>query len=159
MTSPDSELNHRAIGIALFNETWTLMETEGRTVEQDDAMLHMAHASAHHWRSPGSGATPNNLARSEWQVSRVYTVLGRAEPAGYHARRCLEICQQHGIADWDIAYAYEALARAAVVAGDAEAARSWTEQAYAASEQIAAEAERGHLLRDLQTLPDPSMPA
>ena len=101
--------------------------------EQDDAMLHMAHASAHHWRSEGSGATANNLARSEWQVSRVYTVLGRAEPAGYHARRCLEICQDNGIGDWDLGYAYEALARAAVTAGDTEAARSWAAQAHAAA--------------------------
>jgi hypothetical protein len=155
MTSTGNDVNHRALGIELFNQTWTLMEQPHRTVAEDDAMLHMAHASAHHWRSEGSGATANNLARSEWQVSRVYTVLGRAEPATYHARRCLEICQDNGIGDWDIAYAYEALARAAVTGGDTEAARSWTEQAYAAAEQIAEDGERRHLLDDLETLPTP----
>ncbi|MEO6702140.1 MAG: MerR family transcriptional regulator [Jatrophihabitantaceae bacterium] len=153
MTSKDGGLDHRALGIELFNQTWTLMEAEDRTVEQDDAMLHMAHASAHHWRSPGSGATPNNFARSEWQVSRVYTVLRRPEPAAYHARRCLEICQANGIGDWDIAFAYEALARAAGIAGDAETARSWADQAYAAADDIANEEERKMLLLDLETLP------
>jgi len=156
MTSTDSEINHRALGIALFNQTWDLMELPERSVEQDDAMLHMAHASAHHWRSEGSGATANNLARSEWQVSRVYTVLGRAEPAGYHARRCLEICQDNGIGDWDLGYAYEALARAAVVAGDLGTARRWAGKAHAQLDQIAKEGERKHLREDLATLPQPT---
>jgi hypothetical protein len=155
MTDNDT-INHRALGIALFNQTWTLMELPQRSVEQDDAMLHMAHASAHHWRSEGSGATANNLARSEWQVSRVYTVLGRGEPAGYHARRCLQICQDNGIGDWDLGYAYEAMARAAVTAGDLEAARRWAAQAHAALDRIAKEGEREHLREDLATLPEPA---
>ena len=156
MTSTGDALDHRAIGIQLFNRTWALMDKQDRSVEEDDAMLHMAHASAHHWRSEGSGATANNLARSEWQVSRVYTVLGRAEPAGYHARRCLEICQDNGIGDWDLGYAYEALARAAVVAGDLGTARSWAGKAHAQLDQIAKEGERKHLREDLATLPEPA---
>ena len=67
----DQTVNHRAIGIDLFNRVWELMDKQDRSVEEDDAMLHMAHASAHHWRAEGTGATANNLARSEWQVSRV----------------------------------------------------------------------------------------
>lgn len=151
--SNDERLNHRAIGIELFNSTWELMGKPDRSVEEDDAMLHMAHASAHHWRAAGSGATANNLARSEWQVSRVYTVLGRGEPAGYHARRCLEICQANEIGDWDLAYAYEALARAASTAGDLEAANRWAEQARRAAADIAADEDRQLLLTDLATIP------
>ncbi|MDQ2838669.1 MAG: MerR family transcriptional regulator [Actinomycetota bacterium] len=153
MTNDGKEIDHRALGIELFNATWTLMDKDSRTLEEDDAMLHMAHASAHHWRSEGSGATPNNLARSEWQVSRMYTVLRRPEPAAHHARRCLEICQANGIGDWDIAYAYEALARAAGIAGDTETARSWADQAHRAAEDIAEDEERRMLLLDLETLP------
>lgn len=153
MTGSDETLDHRAIGIDLFNRTWDLMGKQDRTVEEDDAMLHMAHASAHHWRAEGTGATAENLARSEWQVSRVYTVLGRGEPAGYHARRCLEICQANGIGDWDLAFAYEALARAASVAGDLPAARSWVEQARRAAGDIAEDEDRDAVLADLATIP------
>ena len=152
MTDSDDTLNHRAIGVDLFNRTWDLMGKQGRTVEEDDAMLHMAHASAHHWRAEGTGATPHNLARSEWQVSRVYTVLGRGEPAEYHARRCLEICQANGIGDWDLAYAYEALARAASVAGDQAAASSWAEQARRAAADVAEDEDRDAVLTDLATI-------
>ena len=114
-------------------------------------MLHMAHASAHHWRCEGSGATAHNLARSEWQVSRVYTVLGRAEPAGHHARRCLEICQANGIGDWDLGFAYEALARAAAVSGDLDAARHWV--GLARQVAVAEDPDRDLLLADLATVP------
>jgi hypothetical protein len=156
MTTSDQPVNHRAIGIELFNRTWELMGKQDRTVDEDDAMLHMAHASAHHWRAEGTGATANNLARSEWQVSRVYTVLGRGEPACYHARRCLEICQANGIGDWDLAYAYEALARAASAAGDVAAAEKWAEQARRAADDIAEDDDRELLLTDLATIPGPN---
>lgn len=149
MTEPS--IDHRALGIELFNRTWTLLDKPDRSQADDDAMLHMAHASAHHWRSEGSGATAHNLARSEWQVSRVYSVLGRAEPAGYHARRCLETCQANGIGDWDLGFAYEAMARAAAVSGDLGAARHWVELARQVA--VAEDPDRELLLADLATVP------
>jgi tetratricopeptide (TPR) repeat protein len=116
-------------------------------------MLLSANASAYHWRQVG---TPANFARSEWQMSRVYSVLGRAEPALHHARRCLQICQDNGIGDWDLGFAYEALARAAAVAGDRDAAQAWADQAYEAALDIAEDEERDVLLTDLSTIPDVS---
>ena len=97
---------------------------------------------------------PNNRQRSEWQVSRVYAVLHRSEPCLHHAQRVLDICIANGIGDWDIAFAYEALARGHAVAGDAEAARAMTERALEAAEAIAEnEDSRKLLLADLETIP------
>jgi DNA-binding transcriptional MerR regulator len=136
----------------LFNETWRLMEREDRTALDDDAMIHTAHASRYHWgRAPGAVAA--NLARGEWQISRVYAVLHRAEPALHHARRVLEICKENGIGDWDLAFAYEAVARAHAVAGDARQAREFTDQALAAAEEIAEDEDRELVLADLETVP------
>ena len=142
---PDTE---RKLGASLFNGTWTLMEMENRTPEQDDGMIHMAHASAHHWRQVGK---PENFARSEWQCSRMYTVVGRAEPALWHARRCLEICEQHGIGDWDLGFAYEALARAHGVAGDAAERERYLTLAREQAARIAEDEDRELLLADLAT--------
>ena len=86
----------RQLAIDLFNHVWTLIGTPDRTREQDTEMIHAAHASRHHW---GEVGTPVNFARGEWQVSRVYSVLGRAEPALVHARLCLDTCVEHGIGD------------------------------------------------------------
>jgi DNA-binding transcriptional MerR regulator len=108
----------RRLGVDLFNKTWTLMEASSRTREDDDELVHCAHASAYHWQQVGTQA---NRARSEWQCSRVYTLLGLAGPALRHARRCLELVEgaPEEMEDWDLAAAYEALARAHMVAGDA----------------------------------------
>ncbi|WP_198042208.1 MerR family transcriptional regulator [Kitasatospora azatica] len=157
MTSQDTQQNtagtasdERRTAVDLFNGVWRLLEKEDRSTEEDDLMLHMAHASRYHWGQVGA---PVNLSRGEWQCSRVYSVLGRAEPALHHARRGLEICRAHGIGDWDLAYAYESLARAHAVAGDREQARAWTEQALAAAEDIAQAEDRELVLTDLESIP------
>jgi DNA-binding transcriptional MerR regulator len=142
----------RLLAAQLFNETWRLLELENRSRDDDDRMIHTAHASRYHW-GHAPGATPANLARGEWQISRVYAVLGRPEPALHHARRVLDICQENGIGDWDLAFAYEALARAHAVAGDAAQARHYTDQALAAAKDIAEDAERQLVLADLETIP------
>jgi DNA-binding transcriptional MerR regulator len=149
-TDPNVTTDERRLAAALFNGTWALLEKENRTRDEDDAMVHMAHASRHHW---GRIGTPANLARGEWQCSRVYAVLERPEPCLHHAQRCLDICQENGIADWDLAFAYEALARAYAVAGDAERAQAHTEQALAAAEEIATDEDRELVLSDLESIP------
>lgn len=80
-------------------------------------MLHMAHASYHHWSACGTTA---NRARGEWQVARVYCELGRPESARYHAARCLELASSDGdgLEDWDLSAAHQACAHAALIAGD-----------------------------------------
>jgi hypothetical protein len=118
----------RLLAAQLFNETWRLMEQQGRSRQDDDRMIHAAHASRYHWGQVAD-ATPAHLARGEWQISRVYALLGRPEPAVHHARRVLDLCQENDIGDWDLAFAYEALARAHAVAGDAAAARHYTDLA------------------------------
>lgn len=147
MLDPEAE---RRLGAELFNHVWGLLELENRSTEQDDQMVHAAHASAWHWRRAGKA---ENFARSEWQCSRVYAVLGRSEPALHHARRSLELCERNGIGDFDLAFAYEALARAHALAGDAGQARHMTGLALAACEHIADPQDKQIVLADLGTIP------
>lgn len=63
---------HERFAIELFNLVWDLMDREVRTPEEDDRMLHAAHASRFHW---GEIGTPLEFERGEWQISRVYSVL------------------------------------------------------------------------------------
>jgi tetratricopeptide (TPR) repeat protein len=142
----------RLLAAQLFNETWRLMELQGRGRQDDDRMIHTAHASRYHWGQV-PGVTPTHLARGEWQISRVYATLGRAEPALHHARRVLDLCRENGIGDFDLAFAYEALARACAVAGDNGGAREHTDQALAAAADITGDEDRGLLLTDLETIP------
>lgn len=144
-----TDVDHRRLGVDLFNHAWTLLEKADRTPAEDDELLHATHASAYHWSRVGA---PENLARGEWQVSRVNAVLGRGEAALHHAQRCLDHCLEHGIGDWDLAYAYEALARAHKVAGDEAEYRRNLELARNAGTRIAEDDDREHLERDLAEL-------
>jgi hypothetical protein len=146
--TPEEE---RRLAVDLFNRGWTLMETDERTTEQDDELINTAHASAYHWTQVG---TPANRARSEWQLSRVYVVLERVEPALHHARRCQEICEAHpeAMEDWDLPYAHEALARAHALAGDADEAGRHAATARELAAGVAGAKDREHLEEDLATL-------
>ena len=144
--------NHRALGVKLFNHVWTLLEKGDRTPAETDEMIHAAHASRFHW-CRAAGAESFNLARGEWQCSRVYAVLGRGEPALWHAWRCVAINEANGTADWDIASAYEAMARASAVAGDPVAAAEWKAKSTAALDGIADQDDRDIIEGDLATLP------
>jgi hypothetical protein len=140
---------HRTYAVELFNLTWELLDQAERTPEQDDKMIHAAHASRHHW---GEIGTPLELERGEWQISRVYAVLQRPEAALYHAQRCLDLCQANGIGDFDLAFAYEALARAYAVAGEGTKSGAYVELATKAADEIAAEDNRAYLESELLTL-------
>jgi hypothetical protein len=133
----------------LFNYTWTLLEMADRTAHESEMMLDSAHASRLFWDGIG---TPVNHARGEWQISRVYATLARAEPALHHAQRCLDICVEHTLGAFDLGFAYEALARAHAVAGNKAQVAQFYEKACATAELITPTDDRNLLLADLETV-------
>lgn len=144
---------HRRLGTELFNHVWTLLDTEDRTPEQVDEMIDAAHASGWHWSQAGTVA---NRARSAWQIARVYSTLGRPEPALWHARRCVELAEEAvrtGVADdWDVAAALEGLARAQATAGDGVAAEATAARARRALDAIADPEDRATIEKDLDSI-------
>ena len=143
----------RQLGVDLYNSTWTLIEKADRTTAETDEMIHRAHASRWHWARVGE---PINLARGEWLCSRVYATLGRGEPALWHARRCVEIDESlpdDARESWDLAAAYEAMARASFAAGDPASGALWKAKATTALEAIAEADDREPIAQDLATLP------
>ena len=147
--TPQTKESHRKFAIDLFNLTWNLLDKKDRTPEEDDKMIHAAHASRFHW---GEIGTPLEFERGEWQISRVYSVLKRSEPALYHAKRCLEICKKNNIGDFDIAFAYEALARAYAAAGLKSQCNENMELARKAGQQIKREDDKKYFLSELATI-------
>ncbi len=141
---------HKRFAMRAFNDAWTLIEKADRTPEEDDTLLNTTHASRYHW---GVVGTPQHLAIGEWQISHIYTLLKRVEPALYHAQRCLDVCLEHGVGDFALAYAYEALCRAYTTAGDSVQANTFRAEAIRASEFIAEAEDREKLLQDLSTVP------
>src|SRR3954449_4463612 len=141
--------DRRKLAADLFNHTWSLLDKADRSEHETELMVHAAHASRFLWEEIGE---PVNHARGEWQVSRAYAVAERPEPALHHAQLCLAICEQHGIGDFDLAFAHEALARAHKLAGDEAAAAEHDRLAREAAEHIADAEDKDLLLADLDGL-------
>jgi hypothetical protein len=124
---------HQKFAIDLFNQSWQLLELENRTEDDDEKMLQSAYASCYHWREAG---TALNQARGEWMISHVNAVLGRSEAALHHAKRTLALCEKNGFADFDIAFAYEAMARALAACEDCPGYMKYFSLAQQAGEKI-----------------------
>jgi hypothetical protein len=131
-------------------ETWTLLEREDRTPADDEHMIHAAHASAFHWAVVGGALVST---RADWLLSHVYTVLGHAAPGRMYALRCLATCEREGIGDFDLAYAYEAMARSAAAAHDAKEAKEWRTKAERAGASIADPEDKEIFMGDLVAEP------
>lgn len=139
----------RQLAAGLFNRVWKLLENTDRAPAEAEEMLHAAHASRWHWLQIGDAT---NAARGEWQIARVYSVLRRIEPALHHAARCLQICEENKIGGFDLAFAHEALARAAALAGAAPRRDHHLQTAHALAAQISDAEDRDWLLQNLRTV-------
>jgi hypothetical protein len=144
-----SEEEHKKFAVDLFNLTWSLLDKKDRTKEEDDKMIHAAHASRFHWGEIGK---PLHFERGEWQISRVYSVMRRSEPALYHAKRCLEICKENNIGDFDIAFAYEVMARAHTIADNKAECEKYIKLAKEAGEEIKKKEDRDYFFSELKTI-------
>jgi hypothetical protein len=121
---------HRQAAIEANNSTWEILAKQPDQISADEAeeMTRRAYAAAYHWQR-AEGATPTNAARAEWLLSRVWSVRRVGQLALAHAERCLDLCQGHSLVDFDLAYAYEAMARAHAVQGEVQAATHYRQLA------------------------------
>jgi hypothetical protein len=140
---------HRHFGVELFNRTWDLLDTADRTTDQDAELLAAALGSRHHWRQVGE---PKNFAISDWQVSRVFAVSGAADLARAFAAQSLQLCHEHDLSAFLHGYAYEGLARAALVGGDEATALAHIASARRFAADVTDDEDRTLLERDLDEL-------
>jgi hypothetical protein len=143
---------HKELAICLFNETWNLIGKEPRTIEEDLLMIHKAHASLYHWLQVG---TCLHEARGQWQVSRVYAVLKWHQPALAHGERSLQLCLENGFGDFDLAFGYEAVARAHQLAGNPSDAKKFIELGHKAAAAIQKAEDQKYFLKELANIRAP----
>ncbi len=139
---------HKRFAIDYFNKTWDLLDKPEHTPEEGLLMIHRAHTSRCHW---GEVGTPLEFARGEWQVSRVYAVLGRGEAALIHALECLRLCEANGYGDFDIAFAHESVARAYAALGDKGNFQTYYANAIELGNKIASKDDRDYFFSDLKS--------
>jgi uncharacterized protein YndB with AHSA1/START domain len=111
---------HRSQAIEANNATWDLLDGEESPQNAED-LLRGAYAAAYHWQRVGS-ATPANECRARCLLSKAHLRAGLGERALHYADSSLAATAEHGLADFDLAYAHEARARALAWLGRREEA-------------------------------------
>jgi len=131
----DSKEAHREFAIKSNGRIWALLEKQDRSQLENDELLYAAYASCYHWLQAGTGV---HQQRGEYLISKAHVSLGQASEALRHARRCLALTEQHRevMKDFDLAYAYECLARAHALHGDLDEAATHYRRARELGDQI-----------------------
>jgi tetratricopeptide (TPR) repeat protein len=139
---------HQHFARALNGQVWGLIEKPDRSQSEDEQMVHAAHASCYHWLQVGTGL---HQQRAEWLIAHVYAELGLADSALRHATRCFELTNEFAdlIQDFDLAYAYEGVARAHALAGNRDQALEYIQLAEERGEAIKGEQDKAIFLGDL----------
>lgn len=137
---------HKKMAVDCFNKTWEYIEKDDRTPLDDEMMICSAHASRYHWGQIGEEI---NFQRGEWQISRVYSILKRAEPAQFHAKLCLELTEKNDFKGFDLAFANECMARASAAAGNKEDFEKYYELAKEAGGKIEGKEDQDYFFSDL----------
>lgn len=151
MTTPaiDLALAHRHFAARCFNAAWDLIDKVDRTPDEDDQMLHVAHASVWHW-TQREDCSPVKLSIGYWQLSRVCALARRPDEARHYAAKCLKVTPPDE--PFYVGYAHEALARAEKLAGNADAAARHLEAGRGQASAVKDESDRQALAADLDSL-------
>ena len=130
--SPDDIATwHRTFAPAAFNHTWTLLDSEVLSREQEEEMLSSTFAQRYHWYVVGK---PRNWAIADWQVARVAAMIGYFDLARRFGERSLEVGIEHDLGPFVVGFAHEAIARAAAQVDDVD---TFTEHLSLARAQLA----------------------
>lgn len=121
---------HKKTARKCFNEAWDYLDKKSRDANDEQQMLHLAHASRYHWGFVGNA---RNFAVGYWQLSRVYTALNEPRLALHFAKSALEITQRNNLSD-NLPSAYEGMARAYAVAKEKRSAMDYIKKARQALE-------------------------
>ena len=143
---------HHYMGIEMNIQTWNLLEKENRNKQDDVRMVNFAQASLYHWRKSHKFESVNEQ-RGQYTLSRVYAVLGKGKEALSYAEETSRLTIEQDLKDFDLAYSYEALARANAASGNKKDCAKWLEKALEVGASIQCEDAKKYFILDLENEP------
>lgn len=129
----DVALWQRRLASQANNRAWTLAEMLHRSADEDEEMLHAAHAAMYFWKIVG---TPSNHAHAAQLLAHVYALLRLPGPAARYLSKSLPHFTRHDCAPWELAFVHAVAANVAAAEGDAAAYAKHYSEAKAAATQI-----------------------
>ncbi len=110
----------RALAALAHNLAAHLREGPNRDAQATDLMIEAATRSRTAWTSVGGWL---EIERADWHLAMCHAAAGQGEDALFHARATLAACEAHGADGFEFCFAWQALAEAALAAGQPELAR------------------------------------
>ena len=143
---------NKYFAVKFNNAIWPLLEKPGKTEEENNELINLAHASLLHW-SKRPDCKKINLQRGEYMIAVAYTEAKRKEPALYHAKRCKAITNEDPEEndDFDLPYSLLALAGAFYLNGFKEEADKYLEEAQKLGDSIKGEVDKKIFMEDLRS--------
>lgn len=140
---------HKEFAVKANGEVWALLDKPDRTHQEDLLLIEAAYTSLYHWRAAG---TPVHVQRGEWLLAHIFTGLKMPQLALAHAEICYELTESASekMADFDLAYGNEGMARALAVNGLLEEARPYLERAARFGAAIADAEDKSIFMNDFQ---------
>jgi hypothetical protein len=116
----DDPQSTRALAALAHNLAAHLREAPIRTAESIALMVEAATRSRAAWASVGGWL---EIERADWHLAMCHATAGQGEDALVHARATVAACEAHGADGFEFCFAWQALAEAALAAGQPALAR------------------------------------
>lgn len=128
----------RWFAVECNNAAWDLLDKAERTADETERLLHVAHASVHHWLAAGNEL---NHLRGLVLLANVYASASLPEGARLYADKALVLSAAAGETQtpFDRATTLAAVSRAYLVAGDQVRAKEFFALAQHAAEKLDAD--------------------
>lgn len=134
------------------NRAWQLSESPARTAEEDEEMLHAAHAALYFWKIVGNAS---NHAHAALLLAHVYALLGLGSAARQYFAKSQPVFFEHAAEAWELALAHAVAANVAAANQEAESHREHYELANKLIEALPSPEDREILSATFRVLPRP----
>lgn len=133
---------HRWFAVELNNLAWDLLEKSDRSPDDNERLVHAAHAACFHWLQAGDVL---NHLRAQCLLATVYAKVDLSEAAVRHAEKCLQLSEHAGAKQtaFDLATSHGCAASAYRLVGRLDDAQTQYQRAITAAARFDDPAERG----------------
>ena len=152
-TPEDLALWQRRLASQANNRAWALAEALHRSPEEDEEMLHAAHAAIYFWNIIGK---PSNHAHAAQLLAHVCALLKLPQQAAHYLSKSLPYFMQNDCSPSEVAFAHAVAANVAYAVGDPESHAMHYSQAQAAIAHVSNAEERKIFEATLRVIPAPS---
>ncbi len=152
-TPEETERWQRRLASQANNRAWSLAEQTTRTADEDEEMLHAAHAAMHFWSIVGND---NQKAHAAQLLAHVYATLRQPDAAARYLARSQGAFLSDIAAPWERALAHAVAANVAAARGDAAAHRQHYDEAVQCVAALPDPEDRAILEKTLRVLPLPA---